>query len=125
MQQLSLFADTRPAPVLEKVVADGPVVQGDPDMTYRLPHPKMAWSLATIQLHEHEDGRWMWAVQHASGGYKVGPKWGRFSATMSTAASFAAAELLNWCDQAEGRLESIMIDRSQLRQIRSWAEGFL
>lgn len=125
MQQLSLFTDHRPAPKLEPVDPDGPVIDGAPDVTYRLPHPKLAWDMAAIQIHQHEDGRWMWAVHTAGGGYKVGPKWGRFAESALTAASFAAAELLDWCDRHEDFLGDAMIDRAQLQKIRAWAEGFL
>lgn len=125
MQQLSLFGSHRPQPRLEPVDPVGPVIQGAPDVTLRLPHPKMAWDLAALQLHEHEDGRWMWATSHAGGGYKVGPKWGRFAETQAEATRFAAAEILDWCDSKEGHTEGAMITPAQLSQIRIWAEGFL
>lgn len=125
MQQLDLFATSRPTPVLQPVDADGPVVPGQPDVVLRLPHQKYAWDLACLQLHEHDDGRWMWAVQSASGGYKVGPKWGRFADTQAQALAFSAAELLDWCDRTEPRLDGMIITAKQLREIRAWAEGFL
>lgn len=123
--QLSLFGADRPHPNLEPVDPDGAVIEGAPDVTLRLPHPSLAWDLAALQLHEHEDGRWMWAVTTASGGYKVGQKWGRFASTQAEAMRFAAAELLDWCDRKEPGIETMIITSHQLRAIRIWAEEFL
>lgn len=93
--QLDLFAHTTPPPRQSYTVdPDGPVVQGEPHEMLTLPHPRLAWPLAEIQLHRHEDGRWMWGVTGAGGGYKVGPKWGKFAATRDDARRHAAAELL-------------------------------
>jgi len=124
MTQLDLFAALIPPPVLEPVDPDGPVVQGPPDITLRLPHPRMAWDLASIQLHQHEDGRWMWAARTAGGGYKVGPKWGRFAPTQAEAMHHAAAEVIDRCDRIRDP-SSVGITAAQLRQIRAWAEGLL
>jgi hypothetical protein len=125
MTQLDLFAALRQPLALEPVDPHGPVVQGQPDITLRLPHPRMAWDLAAIQLHEHEDGRWMWGVTQAGGGYKVGPKWGKFAATQAEAQHHAAAELVDWCDRNAGRAHSMAITPAQLAQIRAWAEALL
>lgn len=110
----------RAPPVVRPVDPDGPVVQGDPDEELRLPHPRMAWDLACIQLHRHEDGSWMWAVRTAGGGYKVGAKWGKFAATRGDALHHAVREL-------EARLERIRspeivgVTKAQLASIRRWA----
>jgi hypothetical protein len=125
MQQLSLFGAARPRPTLERTDPNGPVIAGPADVTLRLPHPRLAWDLAAIELHQHEDGRWMWAVHSSSGGYKVGPKWGRFAATQDAARTYAAGELLDWCDRNHGRTEGMSITAAQLDQIRAFAEGLL
>ena len=124
-EQLSLFGANRPIPALDPVDPHGPVIDGAPDVTLRLPHRRMAWDLAAIQLHEHEDGRWMWAVSCAGSGYKVGPKWGRFAATQPEAMRFAAAELLDWCDRRQGRTDGMMISQGEMNAIRAFAEGLL
>lgn len=92
--QLDLFAQTAPSPRKYTVDPDGPVVRGEPDVTLTLPHPRLALPLATIELHRHEDGRWMWGVTMVGGGYRVGPKWGKFADTRDEARRHAAAELL-------------------------------
>jgi hypothetical protein len=122
--QLDMFALMRPRPVLQPVDPDGPVVQGAPDVTLRLPHPKLAWDLSAIELHQHTDGRWMWGTHTASGGYKVGPKWGRFAATQGQARQFGAMEIIDWCDR-NAESWGLTISAAQVRQIRAWAEGLL
>jgi len=121
MQQLDLFAPAQP--LLQPVDPDGDVVHGSPDLTLRLPHPRLAWDLATIQIHQHEDNTWMWAVSCAGGGYKVGPKWGRFAATQEEATRFAAAELL---EKAQGRSsQGMSISEREHQSILDFARGFL
>lgn len=122
--QLDLFATLHPSPVIQPVDPDGPVVTGPIDVTLRLPHPRLAWDLAEIELHEHEDGRWMWSASTAGGGYRVGPKWGRFAATQSEAMHHAAREVIDRCDRIRDPA-SVGITAAQLRQIRTWAEGLL
>lgn len=124
-EQLSLFGQDRPRPTLEAVDPNGSVLQGAADVTLRLPHPKMAWELAEIEVHQHEDGRWMWAVGQSGGGYKVGPKWGRFAPTQLDAIRYGAAELLDWCDRNANQIDGMMIDRRQFDAIRAWAESLL
>lgn len=119
MTQLDLF--TPSAPVLAPVDPDGPVIQGAPDVTLRLPHPRLAWDLAVIELHEHEDGRWMWAVSGAGGGYKVGPKWGRFAATQEEAMRFAAIELHDKIKDRDP--DGMSITPAQKSQILDFAKG--
>lgn len=123
MTQLSLFDLDRQRPTLAVIDPDGAVVPGPADVTLRLPHPRLAWDLARIEVHEHEDGRWMWAIGHASGGFKVGPKWGRFAKTQREATRLAACELMDWCDRNDGRTDGMCITRAQLAQIRDWAEA--
>jgi hypothetical protein len=125
MHQLSLFGSARPRPTLEPVDPDGSVVEGSIDVTLRLPHPRLAWDMAAIQLHQHEDSRWMWAIQHANGGYQVGPKWGRFAPSQAAALTYAAGELLDWCDRTEAQGQTLSITTDQLNKIRAWAEALL
>jgi hypothetical protein len=32
---------------------------GDPDFTFRLPHPRMARDRAEVEIHRHDNGLWM------------------------------------------------------------------
>ena len=117
---MTLFDMMHPPPITRAVERDGPVIQGKADVTLRLPHPRLAWDLAQIELHPH-DGLWMWSVQVCGGGYKVGPKWGRFAQTQSAAQHHAACEMLA---KIEGmRPEGKGITAAQLAQIRDWAEA--
>lgn len=97
MMQLSLLDALRAPPVVRYISPDGPVVQGDPDEALCLPHPRMAWDRARVELHRHTDGLWMWSASwHANGsgsGYKVGPKWGRFAETRDDALHYAVGEI--------------------------------
>lgn len=97
MQQLGLFDALRRPPVRIAVDADGPVVRDDPDFTFRLPHPRMAWDRAEIKIHRHTDGLWMWSTSHhadmGGGGYRVGAKWGKFAETREDALFYACEEL--------------------------------
>lgn len=91
MQQLSLFDTLRSPAIRKPVEPHGGVVQGEPDAVYRLRHPRLAWDRATIELHQHTDGLWMWSASfycdNSGGGYRVGPKWGRFAETRDDACS--------------------------------------
>ena len=97
--QLGLFDTLRRPPVHVAVEADGPVLNAelDPDFTFRLPHPRMAWDRAEIEIHRHENGLWMWSTSHMadmSGScYRVGAKWGRFAETREDALFYACEEL--------------------------------
>lgn len=92
--QLSMFDLIRQPPITMAVDPDGPVVQGQPHETLILPHPRMAWDLARIELHPHGD-LWMWAASSPCCGHrKVGAKWGRFAACRDDAAHYAACEIL-------------------------------
>lgn len=95
--QPSLFDLMRGQMIVRPCDGDGPVVQGEADETLILPHPRLAWDRARIELHLHSDGLWMWSVSVAGdggcgGGYKVGPKWGRFAESRDDALAFAIAE---------------------------------
>lgn len=126
MQQLDLFATPVASPIIRPVDRDGGVIQGEPDETLILPHPRLAWPLARIDLHQHTDGTWMWGITRAGGGYRVGPKWGKFAATRDDALHWAVQELLDWHERfAKGAHgpESICINAAMFNRIRTWAEG--
>lgn len=94
--QPSLF-DALRAPMIERPCDGlGPVVQGEADETLILPHPRLAWDRGRIELHRHTDGLWMWSVllggEGEGGGYKVGPKWGRFAESRDDALFYAVRE---------------------------------
>lgn len=78
------------------------VVEGEPDETLRLEHPKMAWDRATIELHQHTDGLWMWSTSAQAGtrgfGYRIGPKWGKFAPDRASALHWAIKELTDQLD---------------------------
>lgn len=119
--QLSLLDLMQPEPILRPVEPDGSVITGAVDITLRLPHPRLAWDLARIELHQHDDGLWMWSVHICGAGYKVGPKWGKFAETQASATYHAASEMLR---QTEGmRHEGKRITSKQLDQIRSYAKA--
>lgn len=95
--QLSLFDVLRGPMIVRPCDGFGPVVQGEADETMILPHPRLAWDRARIELHQHTDGLWMWSVSLSGdngcgGGYKVGPKWGRFAASRDDALHYAVQE---------------------------------
>ena len=96
MSQLGLFDLLHAPPVIRPVDPDGAVVR-EPDVVLSLPHPRMAWNYADIELHQHDDGLWMWATSYCSdgagGGYRVGAKWGHFAETRDDALYYAIAEL--------------------------------
>lgn len=55
------------------------------------------YGVAKIELHQHEDGLWMWSTsfqfkEHGRG-YRVGPKWGQFTKTRNDALYWATREL--------------------------------
>lgn len=119
-EQLELFAfDARVR--REPVDPDGPVLQGPADITLTLPHPKLAWALARIEVHPHKDGRWMWSASVCGSGYKVGPKWGRFAPDQQAATRCAADEILAHIDRRTP--DSMGISWSEWRQILRFARG--
>ncbi len=126
MQQLSMFDLIRQPPMIRAVDADGPVVKGDPAETLILPHQRMAWDLARIELHPH-DGAWMWSASSpVCGSYKVGVKWGRFAETREDAAHYAAKEILRGAERLRATGNDLTgrgITMAQLGQIEAWARA--
>ena len=113
----------RSPPITRPVDPDGHVIQGEPDEVLRLPHPRLAWDIARIQLHRHSDGLWMWAIGHAVVGFRVGPKWGRFADTRDDALYYAAQELIARMHLELSRTPIIISTPAEMRQAIAWAEG--
>lgn len=101
MHQHSLFC-APPAVSIEPIDPAGTTVQDNSDIEFltfgefKLLGGKCVSQL-TIELSEHIDGRWMWGVNAYtgdwSGGFKVGPKWGRFAVTRRDALIAAIEEM--------------------------------
>jgi len=110
----------RPQPDLAPVDPGGSVVRGAPDRVIPMPRPKIGCH-AEIELHRHDDGRWMWSVSvecdNSYSGYRVGPKWGQFSASEDDALYWAARELLGRLARNPGA------ETASRARIRAWAEG--
>lgn len=121
-----MFDLIRLPPIIMQVDPDGPVLQGPAQETLILPHPRMAWDLAEIELHPHGD-LWMWAASSpCCGSRKVGAKWGRFAACRDDAAHYAACEILRGAERLRAStlgVESACISAAQLRQIETWAQA--
>lgn len=117
MTQLSLLDALHAPPIIRPVDRDGHVVV-DPDEALVLPHPRMAWERARIELHRHSDGLWMWSASwqcnNAGRCYGVGAKWGKFAETRDDALFYAVAEL-------RAGLAERDIDRSEASAIMKWA----
>ena len=118
MQQLSIFDVLRAPPVRLPVDPDGPVLQKEPDFTYRLEHPRMAWDYAEIEVHQHTNGLWMWSTSYncdmGGGGYRVGEKWGKFAETQGDALYYACVEIENRLSGNSG---------NDARKVLEWVKG--
>lgn len=118
MQQLSLFDAARRPPVVVAVDPHGDVLQGGADRCWVLKHPRLAWDSAKIELHRHSNGLWMWGVcfhvENHGGGYRVGPKWGKFAETIDDALHYAVGELLSKIGDDKS---------SDAARVRTWAKG--
>lgn len=72
---------------------------------------------AAIELGQHADGRWMWALSwqegHSGSGYCLGEKWGNFAETRQSALDAAVAEGLQQTSRAY----------SECRNVRAWLEA--
>lgn len=113
--QLDLFSALRGPKIVLPIDPDGHVVHGNIDEVLTLPHRGLAWNRADIELHRHVDGRWMWStsfhIEDRGGGYRVGPKWGKFAETRDDALFYAIEEL-------SSRLDGY--DTKDARDIRAW-----
>ncbi len=121
MQQLSIFDALMPPAIRKPVDPYGPTVDGEAHETLCLPHPRNAWNKARIELHQHDDGLWMWATQFQlsswGGGYHVGPKWGKFAETRDAALFHAVQELKATLAGKENTTDK------ERRELIAWAEG--
>ncbi|RWX72512.1 hypothetical protein [Mesorhizobium sp. M2A.F.Ca.ET.039.01.1.1] len=115
-----LFDALHKPPVIVPVDRDGPVVQGEADVSFVLPHKRLAWHQAEIELHRHDNGLWMWSASFNCGGhgssYKVGAKWGKFAESKDDALFYAVQEI-------ERRLEKS--DGPEATAILKWARGLV
>ena len=88
----------------------------------RLIGGKSAVPTVAIELAQHTDGLWMWATHthfaNGGGGYRVGPKWGKFADTRDEALWAACYEIkerlagkrddpkviamIDWLDELDG-----------------------
>lgn len=113
MRQASMFDVTGFTPV----PSDMMVVSGAAREVFTLLRSSNAIPYAVIELHQHNDGRWMWSssfnLSNGSGRcYKVGPKWGNFAASRSEAMVRAKREML----QEMGGSEAC----GSVSRIKSW-----
>ena len=94
---MNLLDLMRTPPIRKRVDPDEPVLLTSPDEELILPHPRMAWDSARIQLHQQTDGLWMWATSFGTSqrgsGYAIGAKWGNFAETRDDALHWAIQEL--------------------------------
>lgn len=119
-RQFDMFAaiaPTRAPPIIRRADPDGPVIQGKIDEVLTLPHPRLRWARARIELHRHTDGLWMWAIGYhddggSGGGYRVGPKWGNFASTRDDALFYA-------CEEMRDRMHG---ESKALNAIRRWLD---
>ena len=85
----------------------------DPEILHM---PTMRSAQASIELGQHTDRRWMWAVSWAEGfsgkGYCCAAKWNRFAATREEALCAAIAEGLEQTERAS----------SDCPTVRAWLE---
>jgi hypothetical protein len=103
MQQLSLFDVMHEPPIRQPVDPDGPVVTDGIDEVWELKGRHACAVLARIEVHRDGDGGYfMWAISHPNGGYRVGPKWGRFAVTAYDARFYAARELIDYVSARPG-----------------------
>ena len=95
--QLSIFDVMRAPPVSPDFELEDSVVKGQVDVSLQLPHKRMAWDQARIELHQHTSGLWMWGTGCNRGGdgwgYRVGSKWGNFAETKDDALYYAIDEI--------------------------------
>jgi hypothetical protein len=102
-------------PMLEPCDPDGAVITDNIAVVFELPHSNLpALAAGRIELHPHDDGRWMWATScqfshGAGGGYRVGPKWGKFARDRQNALHWAIEELLERMAAEPGDTETARV----------------
>lgn len=115
MSQLGLFDLLHAPPVIVAIKPNGTVVREDPHETLVLPHPRMAWERARIELHRHENSLWMWSTSwqcdDSGRGYRVGEKWGKFAHSRHDALFYAVREITSGLEGHDG---------PEAKQILSW-----
>lgn len=128
MMQQSTFLDVLlppPAIIRHPVDPNGPVIKDRAaiDEVIEIVTPRPCCSYACIELHQHSDGLWMWGqnVQLGSsggGGYRVGPKWGKFAHDRDAALYWAKEEVRQ---SILGRASPK--EHSGARKLLSWVNG--
>ncbi len=117
--QLSIFDVMRAPPVVPDFDLEDSVVTGPIDEVLILPHPRMAWNQAEIELHRLQSGLWMWSTEANRGtsgwGYRVGGKWNNFAETRDDALFYAIKEMRQ---RIKGSLNSYAADNC----ILAWLE---
>lgn len=99
MSQFNFLDTLIPAPVRIDLPVDpnGPVIRESAEIAEVLEHCGRDRSHYRIELHPHTDGLWMWATSYQisfqGGGYRVGPKWGKFAEDRAGALYHACEEL--------------------------------
>lgn len=120
MTQLNLFDAARRPAIILPIDPNGHVIQDEPQERLTTPGKRYAWNNATIELHQHVDGMWMWSVSFQcgdhGGGYRVGPKWGKFAETRDDA-------LFHGCEELRARIADN--DHADAKLIRNWIETIL
>ena len=120
MTQLNLFDALRAPPTVRPVDPYGDVIQSEPHERLATTSKRYAWHHAVIELHQHVDGMWMWSVSFRcgdhGGGYRVGPKWGKFAETRDDALFYACAELRAYIRDN---------NHSDAKLIQHWSETIL
>lgn len=122
--QLSLFELMRPVGIFKPIDGLGQVVQGPIDEVYDCPGMK-SWQRCSIEIHkDQKSGLFMWATKHFNGGYRVGPKWGKFAGSRADALELAKDELRKKIDELVARDDPLNTPASPvIKATRKWLEA--
>jgi hypothetical protein len=120
-RQLSIFDVLRAPPIIRPVDAHGSVIQEPPHRVFTLPHKRLPGDAARIELHQADNGLWMWSASFSTddgcgAGYRVGEKWGRFAVSIDDALHYAREEL-------KKRIGQSAHARQGADRILAWAEA--
>lgn len=92
----------------------GALAEGLTPSPEELPFPHRPFG-TRIQIAQHDDGQWMWAVRVWCGnegiGYHIGPKWEKFAGSRADALAFASEEIEHICRRNPCR---------EAQEIRDW-----